>query len=485
MTHPVMNRVSDTSALNTLTALQPVADSPDTGPGFSRVFEQSVRNQQDNPPPAREREAPRAERPEPPGRQQQTERSEMRPQSAPSDRADPDRSSEPAKSRPAETGRAASASASKDGSDVPPSDSGPLPIPGPDTAALTEGDAAVGIPANVPALTAIIAALASGANAQGSQTVTTTGPNDAIDPATAAGVPANLAALTAIIAALARGANAQGLQTDATTGADDAGNAGVAGGRPGATLATLLKSDAATDGAPDGANEGPAKAAIVQQWKDGLLAANGAPGRNVAQIATTLTAQAGVQSNLAGAPAAALQAVTAEGSPGHGGAHNGVIPALRGEPAALPQLQIHTPAGQRAWAEDIGSRMVWLIGRGESRAELVLTPPSLGKLGISIQVSGEQTTAHFVTSTAAARDALEQALPRLRELMQQAGINLGQTDVSTSSDRQASGDEGMSSARRAFGLGRNAAGQVDIELPMAGIGDNWPRAGAGVIDTFA
>ena len=334
-------------------------------------------------------------------------------------------------------------------------------------------------------MTAIIAALARGANAQGPQTETTTGADDVIDPATTAGVPANLAALTAIIAALARGANVQGLQADTSTGADDAGNAGVAGGRPGTTLATLLKSDGATNGTPDDANEGPAKAVIVQQWKDGLLTASGAPGRNVAQIATTLTAQAGIQSNFAGTPAAALQAVTAEGSPGHGLAHTGVIPGLRGEPASIPQLQIHTPAGQRAWAEDIGSRMVWLIGRGESRAELVLTPPSLGKLGISIQVSGEQTTAHFVTSTAAARDALEQALPRLRELMQQAGINLGQTDVSTSSDRQASGDEGMSSARRAFGLGRNAAGQVDIELPMVGIGDNWPHAGTGVIDTFA
>lgn len=475
MTHPVMNRVSDTSALNTVTALQPVADSPDTGPGFSRVFEQSVRNQQDNPQPARERDAPRTERPEPPGR----------PQSNSTDRAEPDRSSEPAKSSPSETGRAASASTSKDGSDVPRSDSGSLAIRGPEPATPTEGDAAVRIPANLPALTAIIAALARGANAQSPQADTTTGADDVIDPATTAGVPANLAALTAIIAALARGANAQGLQTDTTTGADDAGNAGVTGGRPGTTLATLLNSDAATDGAPDDANEGPAKAAIVRQWKDGLLTASGAPGRNVAQIATTLTAQAGVQSHFAGTPAAALQAVTAEGSPGHGLAHTGVIPGLRGEPASIPQLQIHTPAGQRAWAEDIGSRMVWLIGRGESRAELVLTPPSLGKLGISIQVSGEQTTAHFVTSTAAARDALEQALPRLRELMQQAGINLGQTDVSTSSDRQASGDEGMSSARRAFGLDRNAAGQVEIELPMAGIGDNWPRAGAGVIDTFA
>lgn len=484
MTHPVMNRVSDTPALNTLTALPPVGDSPDIGPGFSRVFEQSVRNQQDSPPPVREREAPRADRPEPPGRPQQAEHSDTRPQSDSTERANPDRGAKPAKFHPTEAATASSASTSKEGTDLRPSGPGPLLIQNPETVAPAAGDTAVGIPANLPALTAIIAALSKGANTQRPHTESTAIAEDPIDTATTAGVPANLAALTAIIAALARGANALGPQAEPTTGTDDAGPATAAGGRPGTALAILLTSDAAA-GAPDDANEGPAKATIVGQSKDGLLAASGAPGRNVAQIATTPTAQAGVQSHVAGAPAAALQAVMAEGSPGHAVAHNVVIPGLRGEPASIPQLQIHTPAGQRAWAEDIGSRMVWLVGRGESRAELVLTPPSLGKLGISIQVSGEQTTAHFVTSTAAARDALEQALPRLRELMQQAGINLGQTDVSTSSDRQASGDEGMSSARRAFGFGRNAAGQVDIELPMAGTGDNWAHAGRGVIDTFA
>ena len=51
-------------------------------------------------------------------------------------------------------------------------------------------------------------------------------------------------------------------------------------------------------------------------------------------------------------------------------------------------------------------------------------------------MTGDQTTAHFLTATPAARDLLEQALPRLREVLQQAGLQLGQAEVNTSAHQQ-------------------------------------------------
>ena len=124
-----------------------------------------------------------------------------------------------------------------------------------------------------------------------------------------------------------------------------------------------------------------------------------------------------------------------------------------------------------------------MVGRGESRAELVLTPPSLGKLGISIQVNGDQTSAHFVASTAAAREALEQAMPRLREALQQAGISLGQTNVSTSGEQQTRGDgrdEQVGNGGRIRDL------PLDADAPLAQPpGQRWTSSGTGVIDTFA
>lgn len=111
--------------------------------------------------------------------------------------------------------------------------------------------------------------------------------------------------------------------------------------------------------------------------------------------------------------------------------------ALQG---ALP-MHVNTPASQPGWADAVGNRVLWLVGRDESRAELILTPPTLGKLEISITVSGDTTTAQFVAATPAAREALEQAMPRLREMFEQAGVTLAESNVNTASQDQ-SGERG-------------------------------------------
>lgn len=162
---------------------------------------------------------------------------------------------------------------------------------------------------------------------------------------------------------------------------------------------------------------------------------------------------------------------------GAGGAH-------RAEQSNIHQLPVYTPAGHKAWAEDVGNRLIWMANRSESRAELMLTPPSLGKLGVSIQVNGDQTTAQFVAATPAAREALEQAMPRLRELLQQAGINLGQTDVSTSGEQQAR-EGGNREGRGSSARGGDPHGLADVEAERS-IPTHWRvGSGNGAIDIFA
>lgn len=163
-----------------------------------------------------------------------------------------------------------------------------------------------------------------------------------------------------------------------------------------------------------------------------------------------------------------------------GAAANPAAP-LRAE-TPVTQFAVHTPAGQRAWAEDVGNRMVWMLGRNDAKAELVLNPAHLGKLEVSIQLNGDQTTAHFVAATSAARDALEQALPRLREVLQQAGINLGEANVSTSSEQDAQQKQGFARMNRRGdntieGLGSEGLASVPVST--------WIQSGRGVVDLFA
>jgi flagellar hook-length control protein FliK len=120
---------------------------------------------------------------------------------------------------------------------------------------------------------------------------------------------------------------------------------------------------------------------------------------------------------------------------------------------------------------------VWLAGRNESRAELTLTPPQMGKIEVSLSVSpGGETTAHFVSPSPQVREALEQSIARLREVFAAAGIALGQTSVSADTPARDQRDPGRGAPRR-----------HGDELPAAAMGagaNTLTAVRRGLVDTF-
>ncbi len=164
------------------------------------------------------------------------------------------------------------------------------------------------------------------------------------------------------------------------------------------------------------------------------------------------------------------------------GIHAAALANLRGESptqvASPIPMHVATPAGSPGWPEEVGSRVSWMVGHEESHAQLTLTPPQLGKIEVSITVSGDQTSAQFVAATPAARELIEQSLPRLREVLEQSGINLGQTDVGTSGQ---SNNSGEGQRGKAWGDQRGAD---DGTTPRVAA-QQWVRRGDGLVDTFA
>lgn len=147
--------------------------------------------------------------------------------------------------------------------------------------------------------------------------------------------------------------------------------------------------------------------------------------------------------------------------------------------AEAPSIaHVDTPVGGRGWDAEVGQKIVLLVSRQESRAELTLTPPQLGRVEVSITVNGDQTSAAFVSASPAAREALEQALPRLREILAEAGITLGQASVNAESARQ--DGNGTSGERRASDGSGRGAGTANAAAPA-----QWLRRSEGLIDTFA
>jgi flagellar hook-length control protein FliK len=114
------------------------------------------------------------------------------------------------------------------------------------------------------------------------------------------------------------------------------------------------------------------------------------------------------------------------------------------------QQTIATPLGNNGWAGEFSQKIIWMSTQQNQIAELHLNPPDLGPLKVVLEISENQLTAQFTSPHSGVRDAVENALPKLRDILADSGIKLGNTTVSDqpSRDRSAEGfmNQGYGSA---------------------------------------
>lgn len=93
-------------------------------------------------------------------------------------------------------------------------------------------------------------------------------------------------------------------------------------------------------------------------------------------------------------------------------------------------VPVNVVFGHERWQQLAAERTVTLLQQGIKSAELMLDPPELGPLQVRIQMQNDQAVIHFTSASAAVRDALDQTIPRLREMLQEQGVDLLQAGVS-------------------------------------------------------
>lgn len=118
------------------------------------------------------------------------------------------------------------------------------------------------------------------------------------------------------------------------------------------------------------------------------------------------------------------------------------------------QTAIATQVANPNWGDTVMQRVMWMSSQNIQSAEIHLDPPELGALMVKINTQHDQTTVAFSSPHAVVRDALDQSLPKLRDMMEQQGLDLGRVDVFGQSRQQTSengGDQESSSAQAMAG----------------------------------
>ena len=99
--------------------------------------------------------------------------------------------------------------------------------------------------------------------------------------------------------------------------------------------------------------------------------------------------------------------------------------------------------------EDIGDAVRWMADQKIGHAHIKVTPNDLGTVEIRLRLDGDRVHADFSSAQAEVRQALENSLPRLRDMLGQHGFQLADADVGqhhTSPSQGAASPHGESSA---------------------------------------
>jgi hypothetical protein len=111
-----------------------------------------------------------------------------------------------------------------------------------------------------------------------------------------------------------------------------------------------------------------------------------------------------------------------------------------------PMLDLAAPLGKGNWEQGLGERVLWLVGHSVQGASLRINPPHLGPIEIQLSLQNEQASVSFNAQHAVVREALEAAVPRLREMFGESNLQLVNVDIGQRDSGEARSQAGNTGA---------------------------------------
>jgi len=152
--------------------------------------------------------------------------------------------------------------------------------------------------------------------------------------------------------------------------------------------------------------------------------------------------------------------------------------------SGVPADKIAARVGTPGWDNQVGQKIIWMVAGKEQTASLTLNPPDMGPMQVVLSVTNDHATVTFTAAQPEVRQALEAAMPKLRDMLGESGIALGQATVNagTPDGRQAQQGEPRGQA----GATRAPNGGADAEpISLAPARQGRSGGGSGMVDTFA
>ncbi|WP_341725450.1 flagellar hook-length control protein FliK [Pseudoxanthomonas putridarboris] len=112
--------------------------------------------------------------------------------------------------------------------------------------------------------------------------------------------------------------------------------------------------------------------------------------------------------------------------------------------------------------EEIGDSVRWMADQKIGHAHIRISPNELGTVEVRLRLDGDRVHADFTSAQADVRQALENSLPRLRDMLGQHGFQLAHADVG---QQHQPSSQATGSGRHEGDAATGAGGSGDADLP--------------------
>ena len=144
-------------------------------------------------------------------------------------------------------------------------------------------------------------------------------------------------------------------------------------------------------------------------------------------------------------------------------------------------LQTETIAIYRKdFANAVKEKVMVMINQKLQRVDIQLDPPELGNVSVRVNLQGEQAAVNFVVQNQQAKDALEQNLGKLRDMLSESGVDVGDANVE---QQQKNNQQEM--ANHSENVSYPESIDNELNAPESMIQHNLYKASATGIDYFA
>lgn len=136
-------------------------------------------------------------------------------------------------------------------------------------------------------------------------------------------------------------------------------------------------------------------------------------------------------------------------------------------------LELH---GSQMEAE-IGESIEWMVDQKLQSARIRISPEHLGTIEVELKLDGDRVHAHFSAAQAEVRQVLNDSLPKLREMLDAQGLQMGDTAVQSQASGQGQQESAPAQGRDSATGKANGSGS-DEDTPVRILH-------RGLLDTYA